>query len=474
MHQFSDQIAEARAAYERLPATEEEKQAYQNFLAAWQKYGDVHQHLLMLSRANKDQEALALLNGPSADAYQNASEELNKVITLNAEGANAASALGDDIYMSSHRIIIILIFAATVFAVAMGFLLVRGISGPVARLTGSMLKLAQNDKAVDIPGIDRGDELGVMAKTVQVFKDNMIEADRLRAAQDEAKKNTEIERQRILADLADRFEQKVGDVVLQVTGSATQLQTTSQSMASVAEEATRQSTAVAAASEQTTQNVQTVAAATEELSSSIREIGNQIGESSRIVGTAVSQAAATDTRVRGLADAAQKIGDVVGLINDIASQTNLLALNATIEAARAGEAGKGFAVVASEVKALATQTSRATEEIAGQIRSIQEATEGSVVAIREITDSIRRVNEVSVAISSAIEEQGAATQEISRNVQQAAQGTAEVSANISSVTAAAQETGTAAQTVLLSASDLARNGDLLLQEVNDFLKEVRA
>ena len=223
-----------------------------------------------------------------------------------------------------------------------------------------------------------------------------------------------------------------------------------------------------------TQNVQTVASATEELSSSIREIGNQVSESSRIVGAAVTQADDTNAKVKALAEAAQKIGDVVTLINEIAGQTNLLALNATIEAARAGEAGKGFAVVASEVKNLATQTAKATEEIAGQVRAIQDATDTSAQAIDTIAQTINRVNEISTAIASAVEEQGAATQEIARNVQQAAQGTTEVSSNIGSVTQVAQETGAAATQLLSSAGELARNGTLLRSQVDDFLREVRA
>jgi methyl-accepting chemotaxis protein len=245
-------------------------------------------------------------------------------------------------------------------------------------------------------------------------------------------------------------------------------------MTSTAEETSRQSTAVAAASEQTSQNVQTVASATEELSASIREISSQVSEATRIIGSAVTQAAETDTKVKGLSEAALKIGEVVVLINNIASQTNLLALNATIEAARAGEAGKGFAVVASEVKILATQTARATDEIDAQIRAIQEASTTSADAIRQIAQTIGRVNEVSTAIASAVEEQGAATQEISRNVQQAAQGTTEVSSNIINVTQAAEITGASANDVLTAAGGLARNGALLRSEVDTFLRDVRS
>jgi len=349
----------------------------------------------------------------------------------------------------------------------------KGIAAPISGVNGAMQTLADGRLEIDIPGTDRGDEVGMMAKTLQVFRDKLAEGERLRAAQ-QAEQQRQLQRAQQVEAAVARFEKAISSVVSTVSSSATELQSTAQSMTVTAEQTSRQSTAVAAASDETSQNVQMVASATEELSASIREISSQISEATRIIGDAVSQAAATDAKVKSLADAAQKIGEVVGLINDIASQTNLLALNATIEAARAGEAGKGFAVVASEVKTLATQTARATDEIDSQIRSIQDASNSSAQAIREIADTIRRVNEVSTAIASAVEEQGAATQEISRNVQQAAQGTSEVSANIGGVTQAAAETGHAAGDVLNAAGDLARNGDVLRNEVDTFLREIRA
>ncbi len=363
---------------------------------------------------------------------------------------------------------------AVLLGIGIGFVVARSITVPITEMTRSMGVLASGDTKAEIPAQGRKDEIGSMAAAVQVFKESMIETERLRAEQEAAKKRAEAERRKSMHDMADRFESTVGEVLKSVTSSSTELQATAQTLSATAEETSRQSTAVATASEETTQNVQTVASATEELSASIHEISSQVSESSRIVGDAVTQANDTNSKVQGLAEAAQKIGDVVRLINDIAGQTNLLALNATIEAARAGEAGKGFAVVASEVKTLATQTARATDEIAGQVRAIQEATASSAKAIQDITQTINRVNEISTAIASAVEEQGAATLEISRNVQQAAHGTTEVSSNISSVTQAAQETGSAASQVLASAGELAKNGTLLRDQVSAFLKEVRA
>ena len=350
----------------------------------------------------------------------------------------------------------------------------NSISRPLMAATASMKRLAEGDKTIEVHHTEMKSEIGELSRALEVFKQNALEMDRLAAEQDVLKKRAEAERRQAMLDMADKFEASVSGVVSAVTAAATELQATAQSLSETAEEASQQSNAVAATSGQMTQNVQTVAAATEELSASIREIGNQVTESSRIVSGAVTQAADTNAKVKMLAEAAQKIGDVVTLINEIAGQTNLLALNATIEAARAGEAGKGFAVVASEVKNLATQTAKATEEISGQIRAIQDATASSAEAIDGITQTIGRVNEISTAIASAVEEQGAATQEISRNVQEASAGSAEVSSNIVGVTQASQQTSAGSTQVLSAASELARNGEKLRQEVESFLHTVRA
>ena len=274
--------------------------------------------------------------------------------------------------------------------------------------------------------------------------------------------------------LADDFEANVVSVVEAVKSSATELQSSSESMASTAEETQSQATAVASASEQATSNVQTVASAAEEMAKSIEEIGRQVEQSSNIAARAVEEANNTNTTVESLAEAAQKIGEVVELISDIASQTNLLALNATIEAARAGDAGKGFAVVASEVKSLANQTAKATEDIAAQIKGMQEATGGTVESIKGISATIGEISEIASAIASAVEEQSAATKEISRNVQEAATGTQEVTSNITSVNEAAQESGKSAAEVLSASGELAKQGEVLGEEVNKFLEAVRA
>jgi methyl-accepting chemotaxis protein len=350
----------------------------------------------------------------------------------------------------------------------------RGIIVPIRRLTDAMGELADGRLDVEIAGLGRGDEVGQMAGTVQVFKENAVEKIRLEEEQMAAQQHAEEEKRQGMNELADRFERQVKEVVDGVSSSATEMQATAQQMSSTAEEVSRQSANVATASEEATANVQTVAATAEELSVSISEIGRQVGQSATIAGNAVSAADETSETIRGLSEAAGKIGEVVNLINEIANQTNLLALNATIEAARAGEAGKGFAVVAQEVKNLATQTAKATEDISAQIGAVQEETEGAVSAIAKIRDIIGEIDDISMTISTAVEQQGASTQEIARTVQQAAKGTQDVNSNIESVSKAAGETGTAAGQVLDASRDMARRAEGLRAEVDKFLAEVRS
>jgi methyl-accepting chemotaxis protein len=373
------------------------------------------------------------------------------------------------------EIVVVVVGLVGVFGgIGFGYLLATfAIGKPLAASIVNVKALADGDKSTEIVGSERKDEIGQIATALKVFKDNLIEAERLRAEQ-QAEHQRQLERgQKIEASVAS-FEKVIAEVVNTVSSASTELQSTAQAMAATAEETTRQSTTVAAASEQATTNVQTVASATEEISASIKEIGQQVTQSSGMIGEAVRQANLSNEQVQGLTVGAQKVGDVVKMINDIAGQTNLLALNATIEAARAGDAGKGFAVVASEVKALANQTAKATEEIAAQIKAIQEATQSSAASIQGITETIGKVNETATTIASAVEEQGAATQEIARNVTEAAKGTQEVSSNIGGVSEAASQTGAAAAQVLASAGELSKNGELLKQQVDAFLREVRA
>jgi methyl-accepting chemotaxis protein len=356
----------------------------------------------------------------------------------------------------------------------LGYLMASfAIARPVAASVARLRLLSEGDTDTPITGVARKDEIGEIAATMQVFRDNLIRNREMQARELEEQK-LRARRAQAIETLTENFDRAASIVLKTVAAAATELQATATTMTVTAEETARQATVVSGAAEETTANVQTVATATEELSASIHEISNQVTESTRIVGQAVVEAEETNGKVQSLSDAAQKIGDVVRIINEIAGQTNLLALNATIEAARAGEAGKGFAVVASEVKTLATQTARATDEITGQVRAIQDATVGSAEAIRGIGATINRVNEISTAIASAVEEQGAATQEISRSVQQAAQGTQEVSANIVSVSTAAQDTGSAAAQVLEASTELAKQAEVMREEVEKYISGVRA
>ena len=363
--------------------------------------------------------------------------------------------------------------AAVILTLLMAFLLARNIGRPVSAMATAMSQLAGGNLSVEIPGSGRKDEVGDMAGAVSFFKDNMGRTEAL-AAEQRAEQARKEQRQQTIESYIRAFDQNVTGTLGSLSGATADLEATANSMANTATETNSKATAVATASEEASSNVQTVAAAAEQLSGSISEISRQVSESARIATEAVSEAGRTNDRVQVLADAAQKIGDVVKLINAIAGQTNLLALNATIEAARAGEAGKGFAVVASEVKNLATQTAKATEDIAAQVTAIQGATGGTVDAIRGIAVTIGRINEIATGVAAAVEEQGAATQEIARNVQQASTGTRQVSANIAGVTQAAGDTGDAAARVLSATGDLARQGDSLRGEVSQFLANIRA
>jgi methyl-accepting chemotaxis protein len=354
------------------------------------------------------------------------------------------------------------------------YVVLREVVGPLARLQEAMRELASGRQDAEVPYRDRRDEVGGMAAATQVFKDNMIRTRQLEADAAAGKERTEAERKRMMRELADRFEKAVGGIVRIVSDASTELQSAAQSLSATSKQTSTQSTVVAAAAEEAASNVSSVASAAEQLSGSVREISRQVEQSSRIAEKAASEARQTNVQVAELSAGAKKIGAIVDLINDIARQTNLLALNATIEAARAGEAGKGFSVVAQEVKALAEQTSRATAEIAAQIGTVQTATEHAAGTILMIGQTIDEMNQISAAISSAVTEQGAATEEIARNVHEASKGTTEVTSNITGVNQAAEGSSAAAQQVLSSATELARQSESLRAEVDRFLGTVRA
>lgn len=378
-------------------------------------------------------------------------------------------------YAFTSWLLLIASAAAVLIALSLGYFVGQyGIARPIRSIVSLLQQLASGDYGADVHSADRHDEVGDVARTALVFKENGVAKIRMEAEQKENEARTAAQRRSDMLKLADGFEAAVGEIIEIVSSASTELEASASSLTATADRSQQMATTVAAASEEAATNVQSVAAATEELTSSVNEISRQVQESAGMARTAVTQARATTSRVSELSKAAARIGDVVELINTIAGQTNLLALNATIEAARAGEAGRGFAVVASEVKALAEQTAKATGEIGAQIGGIQTATQDSVGAIGDISISIERLSEIASTIASAVEEQGAATQEISRNVQQAAQGTQAVSSNVVDVQRGATETGTASSQVLSSAQSLSRESNRLRLEVGKFLETVRA
>ena len=380
----------------------------------------------------------------------------------------------DAVVWRNTELTIGIVAAVALVSFAAAFWLGRRITRPILELSGTAHRLADGDLSIAVPALDRRDEIGTMAQAIAVLKERAVEAARLAVEQDRLKATAIDERKHAMRKLADAFESSVKSVVDKMASSAAGLETAANSMRAAASTANGETTAAAAAAEQTSANVATVAAATEQLSASVHEISRQVAQSSQIASDAVAGTERANADMTALADSAKRVGDIVALLSGIADQTNLLALNATIEAARAGEAGKGFAVVASEVKALASQTAKATDEIQAKVGEIQTMTTTAVTALNGINGTVGRMNEITAAVASAVEEQGAATRGIAGNVQQAAAGTRAVSGNVATAQRAVAETGTIATNVLGAAGTLSSEAERLRSEVAEFLANVRA
>jgi methyl-accepting chemotaxis protein len=403
---------------------------------------------------------------------------------MQGSGAMKAALLSDQQRLESEsdasigeteRLIAMLAAGGFLLGGVLAVLLGKGISRPMTAMCKAMRELAGGNFDVVLPGLGRRDELGEMAAAVEEFKlQAIVKAERDAAAQDAQNRASSAARRTELIRFADDFEAAVGAIVSNVSSSAVQLESAAGTLTRTAETTQNLSSRVAGASEEASSNMQSVATATEELSASVDEIGRRVRESNKIAEAAVLQAQQTDGRIGKLSRAAQQIGDVVKLITAIAEQTNLLALNATIESARAGEAGRGFAVVASEVKSLAGQTAKATDEISSHISGMQDATQESVAAIKEIGGTIAEISNIASSIASAVEQQSSATQEIARSVQTVAQGTQEAAANIMQVNRGATETGSASEEVLNSAKSLSTESTRLREELDRFMANIRA
>jgi methyl-accepting chemotaxis protein len=432
----------------------------------------------------KDLRALALKNSgtPASDAQvkqwldigRQLTVAMNKIVSSTADIFSAeADQLVSEAWNNCLFYIglIVAVFAAVLLMSKMMVGMLRQLLGSLAH---AMEALCNRRHDITVPSTDRTDEIGIMAHAAESFRQNLVRVEKLEAEQKQTEARTTERRKSEMHTLAGQFETAVSNIVNTVSSASTELEAAADTLTQTADRTHELSTEVEVASKKASTNVQSVASATSEMMSSISEIGRQVQESSKISLDAVSQAERTDSRIAALSNAASRIGEVVKLISAIAEQTNLLALNATIEAARAGEAGKGFAVVAQEVKALATQTAKATGEIGVQISDMQSATQDSVSAIKEIGTTIRRISEIASAIAAAVEEQGAVTQQITQNVQEAAQRTTDVATNITDVNRGAAETGQASAQMLTSARSLASESNQLKAEVTKFLATVRA
>ncbi len=470
-------IQASYAALDRLVALEDSAErtaANQQIRAALDEYYRLAERSTALGLKGEAVEAMKVAQEQAAPRRAKLRAETERRAAVIEAQLKTASDEAEALAASTTTLLMVATTVGLLAALALAAaIVVLGVARPITRMATSMDRLARGDLDIPTEGIERRDEVGLLARSLRVFRDNAVTARRL-AAEQQVESEAKMRRAEVLDSLTRRFESNVSALTQGLAGAATEMEATAQSMSATAEQAIQQVTSVAAMAGRTSGNVQTVAAASEEMSASIQEIVSQVGQSSTFASRAVDDTRRTETAAQKLSEVADSITEVVGMIQTIAGQTNLLALNATIEAARAGEAGRGFAVVATEVKELAGQTARATEDIRHKIDEIQAVTGEVVGDIGRIGKTIAEMSAFSSGIAAAMEEQSAATQEIARNTQEAATGTRGVTGNIEHLRAGAGTTGTAATQVLGAAKELARHSESLGHEVRRFLAEVKA
>ncbi len=468
------EVHEQASVYEGLISVDGEREIFADFGKSLENYIRLRDQALGRAAQGLTDEALDIFfNDMDAD-YNTAKALADRMVAINKEGAAAEVADAARVAQQTQTIVVAAIVATLVLAFGtLGFVL-AGVTGPLGRLTSAMKDVSEGNLKTQIPSTSAKNEIGDMARALIVFRDNLSEAARLRAEQGEIEKRG-IERARQERhDLANSFEASVGELARAFTRSSSEIADAARNLSATAEETSRQAQVVTGAADEASVNVQSVAAGAEELHASIREIASQVAHSAGIADTASSDARRTSENIGALSSAAQQIGEVVDLINEIAAQTNLLALNATIEAQRAGEAGRGFAVVALEVKQLAAQTANATSQIGGKIHQIQGAVQETVKAVTRIITTIESLRGATTTIASAVEEQGAATGEIAANTQRAATGTNDVTSNIAGVGSAAETTGAASSQLMGLSGALSEQAARLQREVGAFVQTLRA
>ncbi|PPQ36269.1 hypothetical protein CH337_09860 [Rhodoblastus acidophilus] len=468
-------IEQAYEAYRPLitPNTEEEALA-KRFGGILSDMRPKLKQMRELAAAHEVERAIDIYRQDVTPARLELQSILGKVLAfVESQGGRAAAASETAYHSAEWALGLVLLFGAGLAALC-GLVLIGGVSRPLGRATMAIETLAHGDLNVEVEETGRKDEVGALMQALRVFKANMQEARELEAHAAKAKAQAEADRRAQALKLADEFDRSVNAVVAEVARTAGEFQDTARVLSQSAVDTASQAKAVSEASETSSASIGSVASATEQLTYSVQEINNQVNESRHIASESAQQAEKTDAQMRELGRAAEKIGDIVALISDIAGQTNMLALNATIEAARAGEAGRGFNVVAQEVKSLAEQTSRATAEIAGQIGDIQATAHRAAENISAIVRTTEEANRVAQSIAAAVSQQGEATAEIARNVQHASRGSQAVTENIGGVLGAAQTTSSSSTQMLASAQTLTQQSGVLREQVNAFLASVRA